>query len=75
MLYISCHGTEVNKVQYLIFENEYGGGDFVSLEELKGLMQRAKKKINLIFLAACDSEEIGKVFRDAGIEHVICVAN
>ena len=37
-------------------------------------MQRAKRKINLIFLAACDSEEIGKVFSDAGIEHVICVA-
>lgn len=30
VLHISCHGTKMHNKQYLIFENEYGGGDLVS---------------------------------------------
>ena len=30
-------------------------------------------KTKLVFLAACDSQKIGEIFLDCGIEHVICI--
>ena len=61
------------KMQYLIFENEYGGGDMVSEEDLETLMKSADQKIKLIFIAACDSEQIGMLFRKFNVEHIICI--
>lgn len=36
-------------------------------------MKSAKNKIDLIFLAACDSQIIGEVFQSAGVEHIVCI--
>lgn len=36
-------------------------------------MRSAKNQIDLIFLAACDSQIIGEVFQSAGVQHVVCV--
>ena len=59
-MHISCHGDRKRDyVQFLMFENEFGGGDIVLDIELELLMQqntaRNGKKIHLVFLAACDS--------------------
>ena len=74
VLHISCHGIRLkDRSSALLFENQYGAGDLVTEEQLTNLLKSSQKKIELIFLAACDSERIGKIFQKCGIPHVICV--
>ena len=58
----------------MLFENHFGDGELVSSQELSKLIQTSAKnfKFSLVFVAACDSEDVGKIFR-LGAEHVICV--
>ena len=58
----------------MLFENHFGDGELVSSQELSKLIQTSTKnfKFSLVFVAACDSEDVGKIFR-LGAEHVICV--
>ena len=41
ILHISCHGFNNAPHQYLLFENEYGGGDMVSDDSLGQLIESA----------------------------------
>ena len=45
----------------------------VSKAELEKLVASAENKIKLVFIAACDSEQIGELFKQYGVEHVICI--
>jgi hypothetical protein len=47
---------------FLLFENSYGAGDLVSAEQLQNFMQSTEHQIDVVFVAACDSEYIGKIF-------------
>jgi len=88
VLHISCHGIKIEarlqpmqlnyggsrkEDHYLLFENSYGAGELVSGEQLQNFMQSTKHQIDVVFVAACDSEYIGKIFQRCGAKHVVCV--
>ena len=58
---------------HLLFENQYGSGQLVSAKDIRQLMQNSPNPIDVIFVAACDSEDIGKTFIRCGVKHVVCV--
>ena len=37
------------------------------------MLERLKYPLEFVFVASCHSEIVGKVFKDAGARHVICV--
>lgn len=45
----------------------------VEAAKLEELISFAEDKIKLVFIAACDSETIGELFKKSGIEHIICI--
>ena len=61
-------------VQNLLFENNFGDGELVSASEINQIISDSTKnfKFSLVFVAACDSEDVGKILR-LGAKHVICV--
>lgn len=86
VLHISCHGVRNNQQSmgqnysssqsvghFLLFENIQGDGDLVSAQELGAFMKTGHTELEVVFVAACDSEEIGKIFQRNGAKHVICV--
>ena len=58
---------------HLLFENQYGSGQLVSAKEIRMLMENSPQPIDVIFVAARDSEEIGKTFLKCGVSHVVCI--
>ena len=36
-------------------------------------MKREQTELDVVFVAACDSEDIGRIFQNNGAKHVICV--
>ena len=36
-------------------------------------MKEEEHKLDLVFVAACNSEDIGRIFQSFGVKHVICV--
>ena len=50
--------------QYLLFENQYGDGELVSAQELGELLEKSLKDFHfsVVFVAACDSEDVGELF-------------
>lgn len=61
---------------YLLFENHFGDGDLVSAHELSQFMSSLRgESFALVFVAACDSENVGKIFQVNGAQHVVCVEN
>ena len=85
VLHISCHGLRIElkssmyekakdeKENCLVFEKDNGEGDLVDAFLLNKLISNARPKLDVIFLAACNSEFAGKVFLKADAEHVICI--
>ena len=61
------------KENCLIFEKENGEGQLVDAASLNKLIKKALPKLDVIFLAACNSEFAGKVFLKCDAEHVICI--
>ena len=47
---------------FLLFENKQGDGELVSAQELSDFMKKANTVLDVVFVAACDSEDIGKIF-------------
>ena len=47
---------------FLLFENAQGDGELVSAQQLKELMKKAKRELDVVFVAACDSQDIGRIF-------------
>lgn len=58
---------------FLVFEDQFGGADFVSCMTLSKLLNKLKNKLHFAFVASCHSKLVGEVFLNAGALHVICV--
>ena len=57
----------------LLFENAKGFGDLVNQKDLMKLIAQQMPALDVVFVAACDSEFVGKIFEKCGAKHVICV--
>ena len=86
ILHISCHGLNltlkhgpvydserVEKETCLLFEKENGEGHLVNSKILNQLILKSAESLDLIVLAACNSEFAGKIFLKCGAKHVICI--
>ena len=58
---------------FLLFENAQGDGELFSEQELSKFMKQEQTTLDVVFIAACDSEDIGRIFHQNGARHVICV--
>jgi hypothetical protein len=85
-LHFSGHGVENNKDNFgfdfrkfknegnfLVLEDDSGCTDLVSAKMLTRFVKDAGAKIELVFVASCYSQFAGEIFRDAGVDHVVCV--
>ena len=59
--------------KFLLFETSEAKGELISANQIRQLIKKSFRDLNVVILAACKSEYIGKVFIDAGAQHVICV--
>ena len=75
ILHIMCHGEYDRARQqfYLCFENNEGELDPLYADDLRAILQRLKQDIKLVFVNACHSEAVARVFADAGVPCVIAV--
>jgi hypothetical protein len=58
-----------------VFEKDYGIADKIEKQYLEDGIKKAgiQNKPQMVMIQSCHSEESGKVFFQAGIDHVICV--
>ena len=70
LLHLSCHGTADS---CLIFEDENGCAIYITETQLKIYLLEAKPLPSVVFISACLSANIGAVFKQAGVQHVICI--
>ena len=56
-----------------MFEKQSGEGELVKASKLNKLIKHEMPNLDVVFLAACNSEFVGKIFRECGVKHVICV--
>lgn len=47
---------------YLLFENNFGVGTLISASQLLKLIKSTMTSLELVFVAACDSEIVGEIF-------------
>ena len=86
IIHLSCHGVRNeqhtmgmnfhsvrDEGHFLLFENLVGDGELVSARLLRMVMAQSTNEIEIIFVAACDSEGIGRIFQQCGVKHVVCV--
>ena len=86
ILHISCHGIENSNISmgfnyreykdegnFLLLENQTGEGELVSARKLRKLITSTLPNLDLVFVAACDSEFVGRIFQKCGVKHVVCV--
>ena len=64
---------EVSELNNLLFENEKGEGDLVHQKDLNKLIKSIMPALDVVFVAACQSEFVGEIFQKCGAKHVICV--
>ena len=57
----------------MLFETALGEGNLVSSKKLNQLIEKTNGALDVVFVAACDSEFVGKIFLRCGAKHVICV--
>ena len=72
VLHISCHGGRSSEGDFLVLENEE---DVTEKKFYQNQLEEALKESvpDLVFVAACHSEQIGIMFLKAGSKHVICI--
>ena len=86
ILHISCHGLKIElktgfyrdkekteKENCLLFEKENGEGHLINSKHLNRSIKKQLPDLDVIFLAACNSEFAGKIFLKCGAKHVICI--
>ena len=82
ILHISCHGHEMkqkmsirndDESRFLLLETENGMGKLVSEKTLNSIITKKLPDLNVVFVAACQSEFVGNIFRKCGAKHVVCV--
>ena len=64
--------VEEDDQRNLLFETENGDGRLISQRELNKILKQAMTKIKLVFVAACMSDFVGKIFQQCDVPHVIC---
>jgi hypothetical protein len=69
MLHYTGHGNP----SCLIFENENGEANPLSVEMLTDLFRAGGVRTQLVFVSACHSESAGHAFAAAGVPHVVAV--
>mmetsp|Transcript_30968 Transcript_30968/g.74477 ORF Transcript_30968/g.74477 Transcript_30968/m.74477 type:complete len:1005 (+) Transcript_30968:15-3029(+) len=67
-IHVSCHG----KSTYLAFEDGWGQVQIMQASVLKDWISSGGRNLEFVFVSACDSWSIGKIFADAGVPHVVC---
>lgn len=75
ILHIMCHG-EYDPARgqfYLCFENNDGELDPLYASDLRAILEKLNPDIKLVFVNACHSEQVARVFADAGVPSVIAV--
>ena len=76
ILHISCHGITKEGNNHLIFESDNGEAIKISekdLDKALDLSKDAVKNLDLVYVAACQSEFVGELFNKYGAQHVICI--
>ena len=75
ILHIICHGEYDNEKNqfYLCFENQDGQMDPIYANDLRSILETLKTKVQVVFVNACHSEQVARVFEDAGVPCVIAV--
>lgn len=75
ILHIICHGEYDNDRNqfYLCFENAEGQMDPMYASDLRAILETLKTRVQLVFVNACHSEQVARVFEDAGVPCVIAV--
>ena len=75
ILHILCHGEydKILKKFYLCFETSDGELDPFYADDLRNILSRCGTNIKLVFVNACHSEPVARVFADAGVPCVIAV--
>ncbi|EAS04919.2 AAA family ATPase (macronuclear) [Tetrahymena thermophila SB210] len=75
ILHIMCHGDYSDKEQqyYLAFEDEESKLDAITSKRFSEFLKQKNCNVKLVFFNACHSEEVGKIFYEAGIPFVIAV--
>ncbi len=75
ILHIICHGEFDNERNqfYLCFENEDGQMDPIYASDLRSILETLKTRVQIVFVNACHSEQVARVFEDAGVPCVIAV--
>ena len=58
---------------FLLLESSTGEGELVGSKNLKKLIASHLPDLDLVFVAACNSDFVGKIFQQCGIKHVVCV--
>ena len=72
-LHISCHGEqEPNLEYYLILETPEAEGIKLTRKEICNMLS-VPVTLDFVFVAACKSQNLGDMFLQAGVQHVICV--
>ena len=68
--------TYQDKGDFLLFEDPLGNAQPLTLTTLSKILQQhtISENTQCIFLAACYSRDLGKIFFNAGIPHVICTS-
>ena len=80
ILHISCHGVENSRENmgtssqsmrqqgnFLLLENSAGEGELISQMNIEKLVKSHLPDLDLVFVAACQSEFVGKIFQRCGI--------
>jgi len=66
------------KGDVLIFEQKNGASSFFFEKDLERLLRETYQdqigRLDFVVVASCHSECVGKIFKQAGIPHVICIS-
>ena len=58
----------------LVFEDQCCDGVIMSEVKLTSILEKCNTNIKAVVVLSCHSELIGNIFHNAGIKHVICIA-
>ena len=73
ILHISCHGYTNESGNYLVFESDTGEAMKMTETNLKEALDLTDVDIDVVIIAACQSEFVGELFKENGAKNVICV--
>ena len=57
----------------MLFEKDNGEGNLIDSLRLNSIIRKSIPNLDVIFLAACNSEFAGRIFLKCGAKHVICI--